>query len=643
MKKYILVLGLVLSIGIFAGCTKDDSIVSDTINTLTSDKYEGRAIGTKGNELAETYIVDKLTSLNIDKYNGSYLHSFEGSSYIPSEQSLSMKLLFNEGSEVKELIYGEDFLVNRAVDLKGEYTLSSTITNEENKISMLKDISEISNQRLGDISIVKEDDLNNASLSEEFSKTIIFVKEEMYNLCTSNLEGKIQLDFSFKESNVSMNNVIGKIKGKDSSKAIIISSHLDHVGAIGDNIWRGALDNASGVASTLYIAEYLKGNFKSPQYDIVFIFFNGEETNLLGSNYLVPNIKKDYDKMLNINIDCIGMKASDTVLVTSNDEEFKSEAVNYFTSQNINAEGEKNPIGDGGIFHVNGIPAITLIDKGYEGNIHILEDTPERISFSLIEEISKACGQFIIEQGDKLLENLSKGDTDVSLDQSIDYNDLNQWEYTFEETGDHLATVDKASLYMDKTNFETEKKYLSEELLNKLNLKFELNSYTVSHSISFNYFNEITNPEVGEVYSFIPTENNFTYLESSFLNSANEQLPRVFTGKLFKFSKDLEYDVNSYNAFLENPLTMDYEKRSGSLEKIAVNGKEAQILYAANSETHPIGIVFFIEGEKNFYTIYICDDEFRSSFFKDKDDLMNLINSTEILSWYEEIISNLEK
>ncbi|MEG2935082.1 MAG: M20/M25/M40 family metallo-hydrolase, partial [Clostridium sp.] len=434
--------------------------------------------------------------------------------------------------------------------------------------------------------------------------------------------------------------------GEDSSKAIIVSSHLDHVGAIGDNIWRGAFDNASGVASTLNIAEYLKENFKSPQYDIVFIFFNGEETNLLGSNYLIPNITKDYDEMLNINIDCIGMKESDTVLVTSNNEEFKSETINYFTSQNINAEGEKNPIGDGGTFDVNGIPAISLIDKGYEGNIHILDDTSEKLSFSRIEEISKACGQFIIEQGNKILENLYKGDinvsVDVNLEESLSNKDLNQWEYKFVQTGDYLTPVVKTSLYMDKRSFETEKKYLSEELLNKLNLKFELNPYTVSNNIFFDFFNEVTNPEAGKVYSITPTVDNFTALESSFLNLNNEQLPRSFNGKLFKFSKTVESDVNSYNAFLEDPLNMDYGNRSKSLEKIDINGKEAQILYAASAETQPIGIVFFIEGEKNFYTIYICDDEFNSSFLKDKEELINLVNSIEVLSWYEEIINNLE-
>ncbi|EQB86387.1 hypothetical protein M918_14475 [Clostridium sp. BL8] len=272
-KKIALSLIFLLLIITATGCNKNSNLVANTINTLTSDKYAGRAIGSEGNKLTETYIVDKLTSLKIDTYKESYLHSFEGSSYIPKDQSVTMKIVLNNGKDVKELTYGDDFLVNSATNLNAEYSLSSSITNEKNKISLLKSISEILNPNIGNIAIVKQDALSNGVLTEEKNKIVIFVNEEVYSLCENNLDAKIKVDFSFKKSTIAMNNIIGKIPGKDSSNAIVISSHLDHVGSIGNNIWRGALDNASGVASTLYIAQYLKENFEAPQYDIVFYIF----------------------------------------------------------------------------------------------------------------------------------------------------------------------------------------------------------------------------------------------------------------------------------------------------------------------------------------------------------------------------------
>ena len=79
------------------------------------------------------------------------------------------------------------------------------------------------------------------------------------------------------KNNNEVNNIIGVIKGKDSSKAVVISAHLDHVTVreriqetanINDSSQmkitkiEGAIDNASGVSVLLESAKDLASKYK---------------------------------------------------------------------------------------------------------------------------------------------------------------------------------------------------------------------------------------------------------------------------------------------------------------------------------------------------------------------------------------------
>lgn len=68
---------------------------------------------------------------------------------------------------------------------------------------------------------------------------------------------------------------------------VVLSAHMDHLGIgapiNGDNIYNGAMDNASGVALLLDIARSLKG--VRLRRSVLFVFVTGEEKGLLGSRY----------------------------------------------------------------------------------------------------------------------------------------------------------------------------------------------------------------------------------------------------------------------------------------------------------------------------------------------------------------------
>lgn len=89
-------------------------------------------------------------------------------------------------------------------------------------------------------------------------------------------------------------NVIGYIPGsKYPDEYIIHTAHWDHIGVgkvvKGDSIYNGALDNASGVATLLALAESYTLASTPPERSVVFLFVTAEEQGLLGSEFYIEN------------------------------------------------------------------------------------------------------------------------------------------------------------------------------------------------------------------------------------------------------------------------------------------------------------------------------------------------------------------
>lgn len=99
---------------------------------------------------------------------------------------------------------------------------------------------------------------------------------------------------AIKHSQVESQNVIGVLAGSDlklKSEYVVFSAHLDHVGVgepiNGDKIYNGAMDDASGVASLIEIANMMKKT--KPKRSVLFVTVTGEEKGLLGSRYFSVN------------------------------------------------------------------------------------------------------------------------------------------------------------------------------------------------------------------------------------------------------------------------------------------------------------------------------------------------------------------
>ena len=91
-------------------------------------------------------------------------------------------------------------------------------------------------------------------------------------------------------------NVIGRLPGVDPAlrdQAVVYTAHHDHLGTVPpvppatDGIYNGAVDNASGCATVLAIAQALAGS--KPRRSVLFVFTTAEEQGLLGARWFAQH------------------------------------------------------------------------------------------------------------------------------------------------------------------------------------------------------------------------------------------------------------------------------------------------------------------------------------------------------------------
>jgi len=106
----------------------------------------------------------------------------------------------------------------------------------------------------------------------------------------------IDLDMPIARREIRSANVVGMLPGVDAklgAEAVLYTAHHDHLGkgppapGTNDGIYNGALDNASGCATVLAIAN--AATFARPKRSILVAFVTAEEQGLLGSRWLAEH------------------------------------------------------------------------------------------------------------------------------------------------------------------------------------------------------------------------------------------------------------------------------------------------------------------------------------------------------------------
>lgn len=159
----------------------------------------------------------------------------------------------------------------------------------------------------------------------------------------------LNMDISYQFA--SSQNVIAKRTGTErADEYIIYTAHWDHLGTgdpvEGDSIYNGALDNATGTAALLEIAEAFAQLQEKPQRSVLFLAVTAEEQGLLGSEYYAQNPIYPLEKTVaNINMDALNFmgKMKDLTIVGYGQSELEAYAAEAVKAQKRYIMPDQNP------------------------------------------------------------------------------------------------------------------------------------------------------------------------------------------------------------------------------------------------------------------------------------------------------------
>lgn len=189
------------------------------------------------------------------------------------------------------------------------------------------------------------------------------------------LEKTANITFSNKAEYANSYNVVATLPGQDASdEQILFTAHWDHIGMdqnkSGDQIYNGALDNASGTAGILEIARQFATQAKQGKplkRSLTFIATTGEEQGLLGSRYYAANPLYPLEKTVAVfNLDSTNIygRTSDFTIVGKGKSQLETYLVDAASSQQRTAVSETRPE-SGGFFRSDhfsfakyGVPAV---------------------------------------------------------------------------------------------------------------------------------------------------------------------------------------------------------------------------------------------------------------------------------------------
>ena len=131
-----------------------------------------------------------------------------------------------------------------------------------------------------------------AAAGQDFDKQMAAAKQKGFKAVPLGLTASLSFDNDIARK--ASKNVVGILKGaKRPNEYVLYTAHWDHLGRCtaapdGDDICNGAIDNATGSAALVALADGHK-KAGAPDRSIVFLAVTAEESGLLGSKYYAEN------------------------------------------------------------------------------------------------------------------------------------------------------------------------------------------------------------------------------------------------------------------------------------------------------------------------------------------------------------------
>ena len=296
MKKLLLLMLAVITVQLSA---QDLAHYKKIVKELSSAKYQGRGYAEDGANKAGKWIAKEFTKVGADEV---VCQPFKlNINTFPGKMEMSI--------DGKKMVPGVDFTLREFnPSIKGEYNLYyiDTLNYDADKIfadlatpeykgAMVVCDFMFSYKHMADFKKLQSKECSNVGLIYTWEaplkfykaygevvreKPIIWVKPDFPQGAKT---VKVNMENEFLEGYECFN-VIAKVEGKKHDSCYVFTAHYDHLGKLGKKTYYpGAHDNASGTAAIITLAAYYAEH--TPEYDMYFIAFSGEDANLRGSEW----------------------------------------------------------------------------------------------------------------------------------------------------------------------------------------------------------------------------------------------------------------------------------------------------------------------------------------------------------------------
>ena len=310
---------------------------AELVKTLASDEFEGRGPGSVGEERTVEYIRAQMQRIGLQPGNGdSY---FQDVPMVETTADPATKMTLTIDGKPVELGFGSQMVVG----------------TRTGQAQVMVDASDVVFVGYG--VDAPERDWNAADVARTLFAGAGLDLDEAYRMAGKPgfkpvpLKAKMSVDLASAITRKTSRNVVGVLPGASrADEAVLYMAHWDHLGKHegeeGDAIYNGAIDNATGVAGILEIAEAFAGQPQRPERSVVFLAVTLEESGLLGSKYYVAHPSFPLDKIAGVvNLDAMSVagRSRDMVVTGFGNSELEDILKPIAQAQNRVLKGESSP------------------------------------------------------------------------------------------------------------------------------------------------------------------------------------------------------------------------------------------------------------------------------------------------------------
>jgi len=403
-----------------------DEYAYNITKEISSDKYQGRLSGTEGYTESACYVANVFKSLGLEPQgndDNSYLEYYPTAvAYYSSTptlkingQSLSFFKEFkphgntdgiNVNSDKVVFVghgYPEDY---NNLDVKGKTVLflGDIKGDSYGGINGVRDRATLAIKQKGAKSVLMIPSMYLSVISGEKPLKYDHNQGECMDYITRDVANKylginvdtdtigkevnttVEMDNTtiYRNSKTASYNVLGMVKGQDTSKTIVISTGLDCDGALPDGrIFRGSSCSAGSTGTLCSLAKYYSQN--KPKYNILFAAFGNQTDWREGAQYFVDNYKNINSIKADIDLYGVSSDENNTVAMVSQSYTDLHQAVVETSGLGLFDEKDNTgtsyvnyPFGNNYVFSLKKIPSVFVRNGGDDNNS--LEDDLSKVN-----------------------------------------------------------------------------------------------------------------------------------------------------------------------------------------------------------------------------------------------------------------------